>query len=218
MVSALRILRSLLLGHRRGCDASQTRRPLRSRGHARMCETLASEKFEGRMAGSRRRTTGGRVHRARADARSAPSRCQARRICFTRSSSPRAPRTRDRALTVTQDGRRRRARSTRPTQVQALSFSDSGGSQRPGRVRRLRPRRAGEPELRLRQLRRARRQGQGRPRASLLSRGRRSEDAGDPRALLGPSLQGDGGAPARRQGAARGRPDRARRTPARRFR
>ena len=87
-----------------------------------------------------------------------------------------------------------------------------------GGLRRLRHRRAREPGLRLRQLRGARREGQGRPRAALLPRGRRSEDQGDPRALLRPALQGDGGAAARREGACSSSPGRARRTPARRFR
>ena len=54
--------------------------------------------------------------------------------------------------------------------------------------------------------------------APLLPRGRRPEDAIDPRALLRSALQGDGGAAARRQGAARASPARDRRTPARRFR
>ena len=59
----------------------------------------------------------------------------------------------------------------------ALSFSDNGDVDGAGRVRRLRHRRAGEPGLRLRQLRDARRQGQDRPRAALLPRRRGSEDA-----------------------------------------
>ena len=54
-------------------------------------------------------------------------------------------------------------------------------SQRLGGVRRLRARRARHAELRLRQLRRPRREGQDRRRAALLPRGRRSEDARHPR-------------------------------------
>ena len=75
--------------------------------------------------------------------------------------------------------------------------------QRPGRLRRLRSGGPGVAELRLRQLRHARREGQGRRRAALLPRGRRPEDADDPVALRRSALQGDAGAAARRQGAAR---------------
>ena len=61
-------------------------------------------------------------------------------------------------------------------QVQALSFSDNAEVSGAGGLRRLRAGRPRVAELRLRQLRHARRQGQGRGRAALLPRGRRPED------------------------------------------
>ena len=73
---------------------------------------------------------------------------------------------------------------------------------RRGRLRRLRHRRPRGPGIRLRQLRDARREGQGRPRAALLPRGCGAEDEGDSRPVCRPSLQGAGGASARREGDA----------------
>ena len=99
--------------------------------------------------------------------------------------------------------RRRRRRSPAPSDVQALSFSDDAEVSGAGGVRRLRHRGARVAGLRLRQLRHARREGQGRGGAALLPRGRRPADARHPRALLRPALQGDGRAAARRQGARR---------------
>ena len=96
--------------------------------------------------------------------------------------------------------RRRTASIRTQADVQALSFSDNGDVDGAGRLRRLRHRRARRPGFRLRQLRDARREGQDRPRAALLPRGRRAEDARHPRALRRPALQGDGRAAARRQG------------------
>ena len=102
---------------------------------------------------------------------------------------------------------RRTATSARPVgcrrSARALSFSDNGDVDGAGRLRRLRHRRARQPGLRLRQLRDARREGQDRPRAALLPRGCRAEDARHPRALRRSALQGDGGAAARREGDAR---------------
>jgi hypothetical protein len=74
---------------------------------------------------------------------------------------------------------------------------------RADRVCRVRARRSRQPGFRIRQLRRTRREGQGRSRPALLSGGRGSEDARHSRPLLRPALQGDGRTPARRQGHAR---------------
>ena len=104
------------------------------------------------------------------------------------------------------------------TDVQALSFSDNGDVTGDGRLRRLRHRRARRPGFRLRQLRDARREGQDRPRAALLPRGRRARRRRrfSPATPICATRRWPRVSTARRRCSSS--PARARRTPARRFR
>ena len=178
---------------------SQTahRNDARTRAHV---ETLASDKLEGRMAGSAGEQLAA-DYIARELTRIGAKPLPGARTSFSRSSSPPARKTparrcRRHARRARRDlvhDRRtcRRCRSpTAPRPAGRSSLPATAWSSR-------------KPELRLRQLRRARRQGQDRPRPALLPRGCRSEDARDPRPLLRSALQGDGRAAARREGAAR---------------
>ena len=72
-----------------------------------------------------------------------------------------------------------------------------------GRFRRLRYRRTRQPGLRVRQLRDARCERQGRAGTAVLSRGRGSKNAIDSRAVRRSPVQSAGGATARREGDAR---------------
>ena len=83
--------------------------------------------------------------------------------------------------------------------ARALSFSDNAEVEGPVVFAGYGIVVPGQPGFRLRQLRRSRRQRQDRPRAALLPRGRRSENEGNPRALLGSPIQGDGRAATRRE-------------------
>ena len=182
---------------------SPRRSPTRVAARARTSRRWRRSSFGGREAGSEGERLAGRLHRraARADRRAAAAGPHA--TCSRRSSSPPAAATAARSVIVAAQsgtaaivtGRRRRsARSRSPTMREVTG---DGG------LRRLRHRRPRVAELRLRQLRRPRRQGQDRRRPPLLPGGRRPADEGDPRALFGPSLQGDGRAAARREGDAR---------------
>ena len=135
---------------------------------------------------------------------SAPSRCPATRTCFSPSSSRRAAATADRRSRFTARWRttpQTSANGRRGAGAGALLLGRCAG-EGTGGVRRLRAGRAGLAELRLRQLRRPRREGQDRARPPLLPRGCRRADQGRARPLLGPPLQGACGAAARRERAA----------------
>ena len=93
-----------------------------------------------------------------------------------RSSSPPARRTAARRSASTRAGADGADVRRRGQRAGAVVLRQRRSQRRRG-VRRLRHRRARIAELRLRQLRDARRQGQGRRRAALLPRGRRPEDA-----------------------------------------
>ena len=130
-------------------------------------------RFEGREAGST--ANGSRpTTSSRSSTRSARSRCRAAADMFVPFEFTAGTRTAASQRDASSGDRQARRRiSAARRDVQALSFSDDGDGVGPGRLRRLRDRRAREPELRLRQLRRPRRQGQDRRRPALLSRGRR---------------------------------------------
>ena len=161
---------SALCGGRcRGVAAPRSRR--------RRARTSRRSRRRGSKGGSPDRTASGSPATTSSPScrRSARSRCPGRRTSGCRSSSPPARATADRrsASTVDAPATPRHVRP-RARDVQALSFSDNGDVDGAGRLRRLRHRRAREPGLRLRQLRDARREGQDRPRAALLPRGRRT--------------------------------------------